>query len=480
MTKPNKRLSYHRLSTLLNTNSSAVSDNTRVSRPILPVTRKINPGETVIYKYKKGLRFPTGIVKSKQEVVSQDNRSSYQKRQDYVVGQNIKNRIQESQNRQAAADAVSAIGKLISPSTYVGAAARSLTGDGTFGDNLTKGTGFNNTTANVIFDVASPFMLKAGLGAGTEFLQNSMPGLFDPYTTFRGSLGYYGNSLTDRILGTYGRRFHLPTKPRMPELFRAERKGINIYNIPAYENDTQFGRFPWQNTTTDTIVRDHGKGHWSGSDVIIKNPNMYNPKGYLSTQPSDTFILKGFNNDPFNTSNYTIVSGNTDLLRAAKSAGYETLSTPKLRKRFAEMQAARDAEQEAFEQTSQSNIMRAFNFRKAGYSDEDMNYTEALRKLLQKRGYPTYKDYMYQSEQTGLPITVSREATQVPNTPLEKVVGGNMLFYNRATPIEAQLRKELGIGSSGISAETATEKGYDAAFLRKAAEDLNRRLYEKH
>nr|DAH40561.1 MAG TPA: hypothetical protein [Caudoviricetes sp.]DAO10592.1 MAG TPA: hypothetical protein [Bacteriophage sp.] len=64
---------------------------------------------------------------------------------------------------------------------------------------------------------------------------------------------------------------------------------------------------------------------------------MYNPEGYLSTQPSDTFILKGFNNDPFNTSNYTIVSGNTELLKKAKDAGYETLSTPKLRKQFAEM-----------------------------------------------------------------------------------------------------------------------------------------------
>ncbi len=479
MTKPNKRLSYRRLSTLLNTNNSATSDNTRISHPILPVNRKINQGETVIYKYKKGLRFPTGIVKSKQEVVSQDNRSSYQKRQDDIALQNVKRRIHEQQNYQNAAEGVSAIGKLISPSTYVGAAARSLTGDGTFGDNLVGGTGFNNMTANVIFDVASPFMLKDGIGAGTEFLQNSMPGLFDPYTTFRGSLGYYGNSLSDRVLGTFGRRLHLPTKPRMPELFRAEKKGIDIYNMPTYENGRMV-RFPWQNTTTDTVVRDHPKAHWSGSDVIVKNPAMYDPKAYLSTQPSDTFILQGFNNDPFNLSNYTIVSGNTDLLRAAKSAGYETLSTPKLRKRFAEMQAARDAEQETFEQTSQSNIMRALSFRKAGYSDEDINYTETLRKLLQKRGQPTYKDYMYQSEQTGLPITVSREATQVPNTPLEKVVGGNMLFYNRATPIEAQLRKELGIGSSGISAETATKKGYDADFLRKAAEDLNRRLYEKH
>lgn len=480
MTKPNKRLSYRRLSTLLNTNNSAVSDNTRVSRPILPVTRKINPGETVIYKYKKGLRFPTGIVKSKQEVVSQDNRSSYQKRQDNVVGQNIKNRIQESQNRQAAADAVSAIGKLVSPSTYAGAAARSLTGDGTFGDNLASGKGFNDTMANVVFDVASPFILRAGINAGSEFLQNTMPGLFDPYTTLRGSLGYYGNSLSDRVLGTVGRRLHLPTRPRMPELFRAEKGGINIFDMPGYENAAQRGRFPWQNTTTDTIVRDHGKNHWSGSDVVVKNPNMYNPEGYLSTQPSDTFILKGFNNDPFNTSNYTIVSGNTELLKKAKDAGYETLSTPKLRKRFAEMQAAQDAEQEAFEQTSQSNLMKALIFRKAGYSDEEANYTEVLRKLLQKRGKPTYKDYAYQSEQVGLPITISKNPMSIPDTPLEKAVGNGNIFYNRSTPLEAKLRNSLGIGPSGINIETRMEQGYTNDFLRKAAEDLNRKLYEKH
>jgi len=60
--------------------------------------------------------------------------------------------------------------KLISPSTYAGAAARSLTGDGTFGSNLTSGTGFNDTMANVAFDVASPFILRAGINAGSEFL----------------------------------------------------------------------------------------------------------------------------------------------------------------------------------------------------------------------------------------------------------------------------------------------------------------------
>lgn len=307
-----------------------------------------------------------------------------------------------------------------------------------------------------------------------------MPGLFDPYTTFRGSLGYYGNSLSDRVLGTLGRRFHLPTKPRMPELFRAEKGGIDVLGMPGYENAGQYGRFPWQNTTTDTIVRDHGKNHWSGSDVVVKNPNMYNPEGYLSTQPSDTFILKGFNNDPFNTSNYTIVSGNTELLKKAKDAGYETLSTPKLRKQFAEMQAAQDAEQEAFEQTSQSNIMKALSFRKAGYSDEDVNYTKVLRKLLQKRGKPTYKDYAYQSEQVGLPITISKNPMSIPDTPLEKAVGNGNIFYNRSTPFEAKLRNSLGIGPRGINIKTRMEQGYTNDFLRKAAEDLNRKLYERH
>lgn len=459
-------------------NERSRRDTVKDYRPqiVRPIKYKPKADEQVLYFAN---RKPV-IVRRKNAQVSKDNRSNYQRRVDQKTTVYAKQKHEQQRNYEEAAKGVEAITKLISPSTYVGAAARSLTGDGTFGNNLASGKGFNNTMANVAFDVASPFILRAGINAGSEFLQNTMPGLFDPYTTFRGSLGYYGNSLTDRIIGTYGRRFHLPTTPRMPELFRAEKSGINISDMPGYENAAQRGRFPWQNTTTDTIVRDHTKGHWSGSDVVIKNPNMYNPEGYLSTQPSDTFILKGFNNDPFNTSNYTIVSGNTELLKKAKDAGYETLSTPKLRKRFAEMQATEDAEQEAFEQTSQSNIMRALSFRKAGHSDEEANYTKVLRKLLQKRGQPTYKDYIYQSEQTGLPITVSKNPMSIPDTPLEKTVGNGNVFYNRATPFEAKLRKSLGIGSRGIDIRTRMEQGYTSDFLRKAAEDLNRKLYERH
>lgn len=60
--------------------------------------------------------------------------------------------------------------KLYSPSTYVGAAARSLTGDGTFGSNLTSGTGFNDPVANIAFDIASPFILKSGVSALNKYV----------------------------------------------------------------------------------------------------------------------------------------------------------------------------------------------------------------------------------------------------------------------------------------------------------------------
>ena len=65
--------------------------------------------------------------------------------------------------------------KLYSPSTYAGAAARSLTGDGTFGDNLVNGEGFKDTAANIAFDVATPFALKS--------LHNPIPRLFNSYET---------------------------------------------------------------------------------------------------------------------------------------------------------------------------------------------------------------------------------------------------------------------------------------------------------
>lgn len=449
------------------------SDNTQVNRPtvVTPVKYKPKPGETVV-------RLPgrkPAIVRTKNEVVKQDNRTKEQRQLDWKKDEQTRQYYQEQKNNEEFGKLTNAAVKIISPSTYVGAAARAATGDGSFAGNVAGGQGFGDTTANIAFDLVSPFVLNAGMRTGSEFLQNFMPGLFDPYTTFRGSLGYYGNTLTDRVLGTYGRRLHLPTQPRMPELFRAEHRGINLDDVMGLENQGQTGRFPWQNLTTDTVVRDHRVGRWSGSDIVIKNPNMYDPQGYLSTQPSDTFILKGYNNDPFNSSNYTIVSGNTELLKKAKEMGYETLSTPKLRKAYQKIEdasVASDASDDLMAQLNKGFILER--------SPEGRAYTDAIRSVLRKRGSANYGDYKYQSQQTGLPITVSRNPFQIPGgVKINSVVGNsNMIFYDKATPLESNLRKYLGIPGDGISIEDRMAEGMTNDFIRQAAINLNKKIYE--
>ena len=451
------------------------SDNTRVNRPtaVAPVKYKPKPGETVV---RLPGRKPV-IVRTKNEVVKQDNRTKEQRQLDWKKDEQTRQYYQEQKNNEEFDKLNNAIVKITSPSTYVGAAARAATGDGSFAGNVAGGQGFGDTTANIAFDLVSPFVLNAGMRTGSEFLQNFMPGLFDPYTTFRGSLGYYGNSLMDRIAGTYGRRFHLPVKNRMPELFRAERDGINLEDMMYLENSSSHGRFPWQNLTTDTIVRDHSSGKWAGSDVIVKNPNMYASEAYLSTQPSDTFILKGYNIDQYNPANYTIVSGNTELLKKARNAGYETLSTPKLRKAYRDIEARYNESQPQMENGGIFDSLKGFVLNR---SYEGKRYTSIIRSLLRKRGSANYGDYLYQSNQTGLPLTVSRTPFSVPGQiKTNKIVSTpNLIFYDKATPLEHYLRSKLGIDGGGISIADRMKFNMTNDFIRRQAIDLNKNLYE--
>lgn len=461
------------------------SDNTRVVRqPVVkPVKRKLKDGE---FEINLPGQKPV-IVRSKNAVVKADNRSAAKQQLDWKRDDAIRQKVSRVENNEEFDKLISAGVKMFSPSTYAGAAANSLTNDGSFAGNVMGGAGFGDNTANVVFDMASPFFWKLGVNgvkAGTEFLQNTMPGIFDPYTTFGGSLGYYGNSLFDRFAGTLGRRLHMPTASQMPELMRAEKHGISsvedLLEMQRLENNARFGRFPWQNMTTDTVVRDHGNGKWAGSDVIIKNPSMYNPQGYLSTQPSDTFVLKGFNLDPNNPKNYTLVSGNTKLLDEARAAGFETLSSPKLRKAYRDIQARFELEESLNGSNARNNFIDLNKGFQVERSEEGKNYTNIIRKLLRKRGQPTYGDYVYQAEQTGLPITVSRTPFTVPGTKIDKVVTNpNLVWYNRATPFESKFRSSLGISGDGVSIADRMKKGYTQEYLRQAAADLNKLLYRR-
>lgn len=109
------------------------------------------------------------VVKRRNEVVTTDNRNNVQKQLDQKKNKQIRQRYQQQKDNQAFEDLTNSMMKLYSPSTYVGAATRSLTGDGTFGSNLTSGTGFNDPVANIAFDIASPFILKSGVSALNKY-----------------------------------------------------------------------------------------------------------------------------------------------------------------------------------------------------------------------------------------------------------------------------------------------------------------------
>lgn len=149
--------------------TDAIKNNRQVV--VNPVKYKPKADETVINL--PGQK--PHIVRRRNEVVSTDNRSNAQRRLDWKKDKQTRQYYQQQKNSQAFEEGVNAMTKLISPSTYAGAAARSLTGDGTFGSNFTSGTGFNDPIANISFDVATPIVLKS--------LQNPIPKLFNSYET---------------------------------------------------------------------------------------------------------------------------------------------------------------------------------------------------------------------------------------------------------------------------------------------------------
>lgn len=171
-------MTQEELRILLSKYKSQVKDEQKIDavrnyRPtvVKPVKYKPKADETVINLPGQKPR----IVRRRNEVVSTDNRSNAQRRLDWKKDEQTKQYYQQQKNNQAFEDVVTAMTKLYSPSTYAGAAARSLTGNGTFGDNLISGEGFKDAAANIAFDVVTPFALKS--------LHNPIPRLFNSYKT---------------------------------------------------------------------------------------------------------------------------------------------------------------------------------------------------------------------------------------------------------------------------------------------------------
>ena len=264
------------------------TDAVKNNKPVVvnPVKYKPKADETVINLPGQKPR----IVRRRNEVVSTDNRSNAQRRLNWKKDEQTRQYHQQQKNSQAFEEGVNAMIKLISPSTYVGAAARALTGDGTLGSNLTSGTGFNDPAANIAFDLTSPYTINKGLTS-----LNKIANL--------GKSIYYSNTPSGQYLRFIGGKLKYGFDAKLPDLIRRTEKpmlGINVMrrNSPIRVSPIE-NRFRFEDTgelspvitnfTTDLPVIPNNGGSWEGFNIGIIKGNQLLGKNVISTRPMDTF-----------------------------------------------------------------------------------------------------------------------------------------------------------------------------------------------
>lgn len=264
------------------------TDAIKNNKPVVvnPVKYKPKNGESIVnLPGQKPI-----IVRRRNEVVSTDNRSNSQRRLDWKKDEQTKQYYQQQKNNQAFEDVVTAMTKLYSPSTYVGAAARSLTGDGTFGSNLTSGTGFNDPAANIAFDSASPYIINKWLTS-----LNKIANL--------GKSVYYSNTPSGQYLRFVGGKLKYGFDAKLPDLIRRTENPMLKINIMRRNSPIRVSpienRFRFEDTgelspvitnfTTDLPVIPNNGGSWEGFNIGIIKGNQLLGKNVISTRPMDTF-----------------------------------------------------------------------------------------------------------------------------------------------------------------------------------------------
>lgn len=264
------------------------TDAVKNNKPVVinPVKYKPKADETVINLPGQKSR----IVRRRNEVVSTDNRSNAQRRLDWKKDEQTRQYHQQQKNSQAFEEGVNAMSKLISPSTYVGAAARALTGDGTLGSNLTSGTGFNDPAANIAFDLASPYTINKGLTS-----LNKIANL--------GKSVYYSNTPFGQYLRFVGGKLKYGFDAKLPNLIRRTEKPMLRINVMRRNSPIRVSpienRFRFEDTgelspvitnfTTDLPVIPNNGGSWEGFNIGIIKGNQLLGKNVISTRPMDTF-----------------------------------------------------------------------------------------------------------------------------------------------------------------------------------------------
>lgn len=263
-----------------------------------------------------------------------------------------------------------------------------------------------------------------------EIIDNGTFG--DPYTTFRGRLGSYGDNILSNIYGTLSRDFNLPDKARVPaDAIRKIKGDIDIKNglVDLTGNKNYLGN-PHINVTFDRPVVSHSAGEWDGADTyLFPTKSLLDqtyPTALKSIEPSDVFA-NGIRVTE-RPKNVTLISGDIEALEKAQKAGMQTLSSPRLRKLYKESLAS--------------------NPKEVGIWPE---YAAEIQRLQSKRGTPTLEDFRLLEQTTGLksgvaPISEYENAVNaienMPHVSINDLMNGKVSPYRYPNGRDVEWSKE--------------------------------------
>ena len=147
------------------------------------VKRTLKPGEQVFTDWRTGKK--TVFTPRRAEVKS-DNRSEYQKQEDQKTADILHQKHEQEKTTQEGMKNLEAIGKVISPSTYIGPLANRavafIQGDKQdrrpIGEQILSGEGTGDTAGNLLLDFASPYAFSKLPNAAKQtikWMQNKVP-----------------------------------------------------------------------------------------------------------------------------------------------------------------------------------------------------------------------------------------------------------------------------------------------------------------
>lgn len=201
------------------------------------VKRTLKPGEQVFTDWRTGKKT---VFTPRITEVKSDNRSEYQKQEDYKTADILHQKHEQEKTTYEGLKNLEAIGKVISPSTYIGPLANIITasiqGDKQdrrpIDEQILSGEGTGDTSGNLLLDFASPYVFSK-LPNATKWLYKAARYANNKALDNLGSAAIYANGLG--FDGTVGKSF-----------FRDPNKSYRITEYPEVQGIREVG----QNVTT--------------------------------------------------------------------------------------------------------------------------------------------------------------------------------------------------------------------------------------